>query len=70
MAREKMLDAVLRRLAESRGTWPAIADGSGIPYQTITKIACGVHSDPRISTVQKLFDYFESRSLGGEQVAH
>ncbi|NYH13446.1 putative transcriptional regulator [Paraburkholderia bryophila] len=61
MPQEKMLDTVLRKLGETRGRWPEVSDGSGVPYQTLTKIACGVHSDPRVSTVQTLFDYFASR---------
>ncbi|MFM0002620.1 hypothetical protein PQR57_16485 [Paraburkholderia dipogonis] len=61
MPQEKMLDAVLRKLDETRGTWPQISDRSGVPYQTLTKIACRIHVDPRVSTVQTLFDYFASR---------
>ncbi|MFM0391213.1 hypothetical protein [Paraburkholderia phytofirmans] len=61
MAQEKMLDAVLRQLAETRGTWPEISERSGVPYQTLTKIACRIHADPRVSTVQSLFDYFAGR---------
>jgi predicted transcriptional regulator len=61
MPQEKMLDTVLRRLSETRGKWPEISDGSGVPYQTLTKIASRIHADPRVSTVQNLFDYFASR---------
>lgn len=61
MPQEKMLDAVLRKLDETRGTWPEISDRSGVPYQTLTKIACRIVIDPRVSTVQTLFDYFASR---------
>lgn len=61
MPQEKMLDAVLRNLDATRGTWPEISDRSGVPYQTLTKIACRIHADPRVSTVQALHDYFASR---------
>ena len=57
-SREPMLDTVLRRLNQVKGDWPRIADESTVPYQTITKIACGFVRDPRISTVQALYDYF------------
>ncbi|WP_244108842.1 hypothetical protein [Burkholderia anthina] len=60
--REPMLDTVLRRLNQVKGDWPRIADESTVPYQTITKIACGFVRDPRISTVQALYDYFEDLS--------
>ncbi|MGC2970379.1 hypothetical protein [Paraburkholderia aspalathi] len=33
-----------------------------MPYQTLTKIACRIVSDPRVSTVQTLFDYFASHA--------
>ncbi|WP_260435108.1 MULTISPECIES: hypothetical protein [unclassified Burkholderia] len=63
--REPMLDTVLRRLNQVKGDWPRIADESTVPYQTITKIACGFVRDPRISTVQTLYDYFEDQSEQG-----
>lgn len=62
MPQEKMLDTVMRKLDETRGTWPEISVSSGVPYQTLTKIACGIVRDPRISTVQALLDYFSTRS--------
>ncbi|MFL9899040.1 hypothetical protein PQR71_12900 [Paraburkholderia fungorum] len=61
-----MLDTVLRRLNEEKGDWPRVADESAVPYQTITKIAGGFVRNPRILTVQALFDYFEG---GSEQTA-
>lgn len=59
--REPMLDTVLRRLNQEKGDWPRVADESAVPYQTITKIAGGFVRNPRILTVQALFDYFASR---------
>jgi predicted transcriptional regulator len=58
MTTEPMLDSVLRSLDATRGRWPEIAKKSGVPYQTLTKIALGIVEDPRVSTVQSLFDYF------------
>ncbi|MGN7985159.1 hypothetical protein [Burkholderia sp. 22313] len=55
---EPMLETVLRRLNQVKGDWPRIAGESTVPYQTITKIACGFVRDPRVSTVQALYDYF------------
>ena len=59
--RESQLACVLRHLDMAKGNLPAIAEGSGVPYQTITKIAGRFVADPRSSTVQMLHDYFESR---------
>ena len=56
-----MLGFVKRRLEESRGYWPLIAEATGVPYFTITNIAQGKSEDPRISSVQKLVDYFVAR---------
>ncbi|MFL9960448.1 hypothetical protein PQR02_04790 [Paraburkholderia sediminicola] len=53
-----MLGTVLRRLDGVKGAWPEVARQSGVPYQTLTKIACRIVADPRVSTVQTLFDYF------------
>lgn len=55
---ETMLGTVLRRLDGVKGAWPLVAKESGVPYQTLTKIACRIVVDPRVSTVQILFDYF------------
>lgn len=55
---ESLLRLVRRRLAACRGQWGAVAQVSGVPYHTITKLAQGAVSDPRVSTVQRLLDYF------------
>jgi hypothetical protein len=59
---EPMLATVLRRLDQTKGAWPDIARESGVPYQTLTKIACRIVADPRVSTVQTLFDYFAAHA--------
>ncbi len=38
-----------------------VAQSSGVPFSTVTKIAQGVVSDPSVHTVQKLYDYFLSQ---------
>lgn len=58
---EPILEFVKRRLEESRGYWPQIAESSGVPYFTIANIVQGKSEDPRISSVQKLVDYFAAR---------
>lgn len=58
---EPILAFVIRRLQESRGYWPQIALATGVPYFTITNIVQGKVDDPRVSTMQKLYDYFNAR---------
>lgn len=54
---EPIITFVRRRLDETRGAWVTIAQDSGVPYHTLTKIAQG-KTEPRIGTVQRLLDYF------------
>lgn len=58
---EPILDFVRRKLEEQRGTWVTIANDSGVPYHTLTKIAQGQVENPRIQTVQRLVDFFQSQ---------
>ena len=60
MKQVPLLAYVTRQLAKRHGEWPAIAEATGVPYSTICKVAQGVHADPRVSTVQRLADYFAS----------
>lgn len=57
---EPILDYVKGCLEAHRGEWPEISRQTEVPYFTITNIVQGKVEDPRISTVQKLFDYFQS----------
>jgi transcriptional regulator with XRE-family HTH domain len=50
---------VLRELEASKGRWPQVARESGVSRRTIEKIASGQSADPRISSIQKLLNYFE-----------
>lgn len=72
---EPMLKTVLRRLDDAKGEWPKIAVASGVPYQTITKIGGRFVADPRVSSVQALFDYFAGqperpKTADGGHTAH
>lgn len=55
---EPLLDFVKRNLQGCKGEWRRISIDSDVPYDTLTKLALGGVADPRISTVQKLADYF------------
>ena len=54
---ESILVAERRQLGETKGRWASVAEQSGVPYHTLTKIAQG-KVDPRVSTVQRLVDHF------------
>ena len=52
------LALTLARLNKEKGNLRTVASQSGVPYPTLTKLTSGVVSDPRVSTVQALHDYF------------
>jgi len=56
-----ILEVVLYRLDQEKGNLRSIAATTGIPYSTLTKISARCVLDPRVSTVQTLFDYFSAR---------
>jgi hypothetical protein len=62
-----MLEYVIAKLQAAKGGWPAIAEGAGISLRTLEKIARREVLDPRIGSVQTLFDYF--RALDHEAAA-
>ncbi|MCP1289842.1 helix-turn-helix transcriptional regulator [Chromobacterium sp. S0633] len=55
---------VLQYLDSSRGRWPEVADGSGVPVSTIRKIAQRKSLDPGVRTVEALAAYFKISYLG------
>jgi hypothetical protein len=58
-----MLEYVLVQLWAVKGRWPEIAEASGVPLRTLEKIARKESPDPRVSSVQALFDYFRSQPV-------
>lgn len=60
-ASDDLLAYVLAQLNARRGRWPTIAIESGVPYDTITKIAQRQIEDPGVSKVQRLANYFRSQ---------
>ena len=40
-----------------------VAQGSGVPFSTVAKIAQGVVTDPSVHTVQRLYDYFRDHAM-------
>jgi transcriptional regulator with XRE-family HTH domain len=64
-AAEPIIKFVCRHLELARGRWTEVARRSGVPYDTLTKIAQGKVTNPRIETVQRLVDYFNRPSAEG-----
>jgi len=57
---ETLLNYVRGRLPapNARERLEEIANGAGVPYHTLLKIAKGETEDPRVSTVESLLRYF------------
>lgn len=48
------VENVVRRLGEKKGQWGRVSETSGVPYDTVTKIAQGKTKNPRINTIERL----------------
>lgn len=62
---ENLLQFVLSRLENCRGDWKSIAEKTGVPYSTLTKIAQGHTENPGVQHVQKLANYFREQDEAG-----
>jgi predicted transcriptional regulator len=56
-------DYVLQRLPtkSEKTELEKVARGSGVPYNTLIKLANGATEDPRVSTVNRLVIYYRAR---------
>lgn len=52
----------MAQLAAAKGTWPLIAEATGVSNRTIQKIASGEIADPGVSHIEKLAGYFREQS--------
>ncbi|MAC14249.1 MAG: Cro/Cl family transcriptional regulator [Alcanivorax sp.] len=59
MKTQDLLAHVRSQLKKRRGNWQAIADESGVPYFTLSKIASGATENPRWKTLEKLLPHLE-----------
>lgn len=64
---EKIYDYVMRCLDAKTVTQRDVAVGSGVPYSTLIKIAQRQVTDPAVSTIQKIADFFRARERVGEK---
>lgn len=53
---------VIAQLHEAKGTWPVIAEATGVSIRTIQKIASGDIADPGVSHIEKLAGHFREQS--------
>jgi transcriptional regulator with XRE-family HTH domain len=60
MEQETLHDYVIRKLQDTKGRWPEVAEGAGISRRTLEKIARRETRDPSVSLVEKLARYFRN----------
>ncbi|WP_029524850.1 helix-turn-helix domain-containing protein [Polaromonas glacialis] len=60
---------VLAKLAAREIPWTQVARDTGIPYETLKKIASGRTPNPGVQHVQKLADYFGGSLLASDRPA-
>jgi hypothetical protein len=58
-----LLDTVIAELDKRKGHWPEVAEGAGVPYKTLQKVAYRVVKDPGISIVEKLDRWLRANPL-------
>lgn len=56
-----MHEFVVGKLAEAKGTWPSIAEATGVSKRTIQKIASREIEDPGVSHIERLARYFRDQ---------
>lgn len=59
---ESIYQYVLNQLSQAKGTLPAVAEATGIPYRTLEKIARQETKDPGVSSIEKLATYFRGQA--------
>jgi len=53
-----LYDEAMRDLRTLRYTRKQVADGSGVPFSTVNKIAQGSVKDPSVHNIQAIVDFF------------
>lgn len=61
---ESIHDYVIEQLQRRKGRWSEVANGAGMSKRTIEKIARRETTDPGVSLIQRLADYFKSLDDG------
>ncbi len=64
-----ILDQLVQRLKNvGHSRWERVAEAAGVSKTLPRKLAYGDRTDPRISTVQPLIDYFDAVDRGERQL--
>lgn len=56
--KQSLHEFVISQLQDTKGTWPAIAEATGVSLRTMQKIANGEIADPGVSHIEKLANHF------------
>lgn len=64
MLNTNLLDYVLEHLRARRVKWVEVSRETGVPYDTLKKIAHGRTPNPGVQHVQRLADFFRAREPG------
>ena len=62
MSEQNLLDYVITNLKEDTGSWSLISVKTGVSFHTISKIAYKKTKDPGVKKIQKLANYFYTKS--------
>lgn len=65
---EPILDYVKRRLQEHKGEWAIISRDTDVDYSVVVRIAQGINTNPTITNVQPLVDWFAAKDTMLEQL--
>lgn len=65
---DSIYEFVLHQLQASKGSWRAVADGSGVSLRTLEKIARKEIANPGVIHIEKLASYF--RGGGSSSSVH
>ncbi len=63
MKEQTIYDYVMQCLRTLRYTRKQVADGSGVPFSTVCKVAMGSTAAPSVHTVQAMADFFRREEL-------
>lgn len=58
LAQNRLMELIMVALRKKRGQLGKIARESGVPYDTLAKIAQGKIKNPGVDNIQLLMDYF------------
>lgn len=64
------LPALREALKLDRKAWPRISETTGVPENTLRKLAYGDRKNPQLNTIQPLYDYFKRRAASVTKEAH